>query len=54
MHSSLPAPGLRVCPNNLGWRQAASIRDCSGGWMYRSIQLDRIHPKELRVMDRFS
>lgn len=25
-----------------------------GGWMYRSIQLDGIHPKELRVMDRFS
>lgn len=36
-----------------GGGQSAS-GTAQGGWMYRSIQLDGIHPKELRVMDRFS
>lgn len=55
MYSSLPAPELGVCPNSLGWRGTASSRDCSERLdVDRSVGLDGIHPKGLRVAVSFS
>lgn len=55
MYSSLPAPELGVSPSSFGWRRAASSRDCSESLdVHKSIRLEGIHPKGLRLTVSFS